>query len=88
MSGSLTFPRLGAREIISVQPMALPSSLIFYMDYRFDSDVVDAVKDDHKPGDGTFCECFVRCYVCHPMTKEEAEKHEAAQIEFKKVKLP
>ena len=56
-----------AEEIVSVQPMMSASDLIFTIDYDFSS----GSDHGHTPGDGTFCECWGRCYVCHPLTDEE-----------------
>jgi hypothetical protein len=37
---------------------------------------------------GTFCECFGRCFDCHPLTEEEKKWYDEHPIEFKSVTLP
>jgi len=87
MNGSLTYPQLIAEELCSAQPMIAEAvSSIFRMDNVWEGPLYDY--DDHKLGDGMFCECWGRCYICHPMTKEELDAPKVDRIEFKKVKLP
>jgi hypothetical protein len=50
------FGGLIANELVSVQPMALPSGLLFYMDYRFDSVKAGNKNDDFTVGGSVFGE--------------------------------
>lgn len=48
------FGGLIANELVSVQPMSLPSGLLFYMDYRFDSTKAGNQNDDFTSGGSLF----------------------------------
>lgn len=48
------FGGLIANELVSVQPMSLPSGLIFYLDYRFDSVKAGNKNDDFTAGGSLF----------------------------------
>jgi len=48
------FAGLIANELVSVQPMSLPSGLIFYMDYRYDSAKAGDKADDLAVGGSLF----------------------------------
>ena len=48
------FAGLIANELVSVQPMSLPSGLLFYMDYRYDTVKAGNQKDDFTAGGSLF----------------------------------
>lgn len=48
------FGGLIANELVSVQPMSLPSGLLFYLDYRFDSAKAGNQADDFAVGGSVF----------------------------------
>jgi hypothetical protein len=48
------FGGLIANELVSVQPMSLPSGLLFYLDYRFDSVKAGNKNDDFTSGGSLF----------------------------------
>ena len=48
------FAGLIANELVSVQPMSLPSGLLFYMDYRYDSVKAGNQADDFTAGGSLF----------------------------------
>ncbi len=48
------FAGLIANELVSVQPMSLPSGLLFYMDYRYDSVKAGNQADDFTTGGSLF----------------------------------
>ena len=48
------FAGLIANELVSVQPMSLPSGLLFYMDYRYDSQKAGNMNDDFTTGGSVF----------------------------------
>lgn len=48
------FAGLIANELVSVQPMSLPSGLLFYMDYRYDSVKAGNQADDFTSGGSLF----------------------------------
>ena len=48
------FAGLIANELVSVQPMSLPSGLLFYMDYRYDSQKAGNMSDDFTTGGSVF----------------------------------
>ena len=48
------FGGLIANELVSVQPMSLPSGLLFYLDYRFDSVKAGNLNDDFTTGGSLF----------------------------------
>lgn len=48
------FGGLIANELVSVQPMSLPSGLLFYLDYRFDSVKAGNQADDFTAGGSLF----------------------------------
>lgn len=48
------FGGLIANELVSVQPMSLPSGLLFYMDYRFDTSKAGNQNDDFTSGGSLF----------------------------------
>lgn len=48
------FAGLIANELVSVQPMSLPSGLLFYMDYRYDSVKAGNQADDFSSGGSLF----------------------------------
>lgn len=50
------FAGLIANELVSVQPMSLPSGLLFYMDYRYDSTKAGNQTDDFSSGGSLFGE--------------------------------
>lgn len=48
------FGGLVANELVSVQPMSLPSGLLFYLDYTYGSDVGDADSPTYKAGESIY----------------------------------
>lgn len=48
------FGGLVANELVSVQPMSLPSGLLFYLDYTYGSDVGDALSPTYKAGESIY----------------------------------
>src|SRR5690606_17854811 len=50
------FGGLIANELVSVQPMSLPSGLLFYMDYRYDTVKAGNLNDDFTTGGSVFGE--------------------------------
>lgn len=48
------FAGLIANELVSVQPMSLPSGLLFYMDYRYDTKKAGDQADDFATGGSLF----------------------------------
>jgi hypothetical protein len=50
------FAGLIANELVSVQPMSLPSGLLFYMDYRYDTVKAGNQNDDFTSGGSLFGE--------------------------------
>jgi hypothetical protein len=48
------FAGLIANELVSVQPMSLPSGLLFYMDYRYDTTKAGNQADDFTSGGSLF----------------------------------
>ena len=48
------FGGLVANELVSVQPMSLPSGLLFYLDYTYGSDVGDAVAPTYTSGSSIY----------------------------------
>jgi len=50
------FAGLIANELVSVQPMSLPSGLLFYMDYRYDTVKAGNQADDFSSGGSLFGE--------------------------------
>lgn len=48
------FAGLIANELVSVQPMSLPSGLLFYMDYRYDTVKAGNLADDFTSGGSLF----------------------------------
>src|SRR5574337_581419 len=48
------FAGLIANELVSVQPMSLPSGLLFYMDYRYDTAKAGNQSDDFTAGGSLF----------------------------------
>jgi hypothetical protein len=48
------FAGLIANELVSVQPMSLPSGLLFYMDYRYDAQKAGNQSDDFTSGGSLF----------------------------------
>jgi hypothetical protein len=50
------FAGLIANELVSVQPMSLPSGLLFYMDYRYDTAKAGNMADDFSTGGSLFGE--------------------------------
>ena len=48
------FAGLIANELVSVQPMSLPSGLLFYMDYRYDTSKAGNQADDFSAGGSIF----------------------------------
>jgi hypothetical protein len=48
------FGGLVANELVSVQPMSLPSGLLFYLDYTYGSDVGDANSPTYKAGESIY----------------------------------
>ena len=48
------FGGLVANELVSVQPMSLPSGLLFYLDYTYGSNVGDALSPTYKAGESIY----------------------------------
>lgn len=83
------FAKKLAEELCSVQPMSRDLQWIFDPTHPNWDLIPKYDGPEHTPGDGTFCECFGRCYVCHPETDEErAEREKRRPVEFKSITLP